>query len=383
MPTSTPSITAFTFSLAPTANYRACHHGVGGGEAAAKSIAAAFGGSDRFARPRRAARELMYGAGGAFAGLARHWPPGRGGGLGGGGGGNGNDDEDWHVDPSWGAAPGVHVVLRNRSDEVYAAAVANLIQMSQSLPPLVRDPSVPLVVLVSWMGAQRKHLDKYRTFYEDMGYEVQCVFNGLRTAMLPDASRAQALKIERMIDSQPETRPVFVHAFSIGTGIYGLLLDRVRSESEKFERLRNRVAGVVFDSGPAPIFPVDVAKGLHTVCPAISRAVWESLTAGLFAVTKARQAFGEAEEALRRFQFKAPQLYFYSLDDKVIPGIHKAVEDFMAKNKQRGVEVYNKWWNNSTHASHLKVHQDEYLKSLEGFVKRCMDVRKNQLSTSN
>lgn len=330
--------------------------------------------------PKRRVRELMYGAGGAFRGLATHIPRGGSGGYGKGGNGRDDGDEEFHVDPSWGLAPSVHVVMRRQSDEVYAALVANLIQMSQSIPvPFSGDPTVPIVVMLSWMGASKKHLAKYTKFYEDMGYEVHCVLNGLRTAMLPRASREQAEKVERLIAAQPDGRPVFVHAFSIGTGIYGLVLDRVGGDLERLEALKRRVAGVVFDSGPAPIFPRDVAKGLHTVCPMISKAVWEPIAGAFFAVTRARKSFGKSEDALANNQFPSPQLYFYSLDDKVIPNVHHAIEGFIEKNQQLGVEVYNKWWKNSVHACHLKMHQEEYIANLEKFVKRCMQRRSHEM----
>lgn len=337
---------------------------------------------DAYPAHARRVRALMYGAGGAFRGLAqRSFSSG----INNGGRRGGRDDDhndDGNVDPSWGAAPGVHVVLRERCDEVYRTAVANLIQMSAalSMPSFVSptDATVPVVIMLSWMGAQQKHLTKYTKFYEDLGYEVHCFFNGLRTAIFPPASKAQAKRIQAFIDDQPDGRPVFVHAFSIGTGIYGLILDNLRNDIEKLDRLKSRIAGVVFDSGPAPIFPNDVAKGLHTVCPMVSKAVWEPVAGLFFFVTKARQAFSRSEEALRKLQLPSPQLYFYSLDDKVIPNIHHAIEEFVEKNRQRGLEVYKKWWEKSTHASHLKVHPEEYLTNLDKFVRRCMDLHKQK-----
>lgn len=356
---------------------------------------------DRLDAPRRAVasgkkrvRALMYGAGGAFRGLAsprerigelvRMSGGGFGGFKGGGGAGGGDeDDEEWNVDPSWGAAPGVHVVMRGRCDEAYRLLVANLVAVGVGVGKGgafvgVGDPTVPVVILLSWMGAQQKHLEKYRAYYEGMGYEVHCVFNDLKTAVFPPASRAQANRIGEFISGQPDDRPVFVHAFSIGTGIYGLLLDSLRHDMEKLDRITKKVTGVVFDSGPAPIFPTDVAKGLNTVCPLISRAVWEPIAGTLFFLTKARQSFGRSEDALRKLQLPIPQLYFYSLDDKVIPNIHHAVEEFIDKNKQRGLEVYKKWWDKSIHASHLKVHKEEYLANLNSFIHRCMEVRSQQ-----
>lgn len=343
---------------------------------------------------RKRARALIHGAEGAFRDtMARRGQleelyamngagmfGGVGKGYGGSGRGRWEDEEEGggDVDPSWGAAPSVHVLMRERCDEAYRVAVANLVAMSAALGPkgsLVGDPSVPVVLILSWMGAHKKHLKRYMKFYEDLGYEVHCVMNGLRTAVFPPVSKGQAKKVSEFIERQPEDRPVLIHAISIGTGIYGLVLDSLRHETEKLDMFRKKVVGVVFDSGPAPIFPHDVAKGLHTVCPIISKAIWEPIAKACFWVTKARHAFGRSEEALRGFQFPVPQLYFYSGDDKVIPGIKSAVEEFIEKNRQRGVEVYNKFWEKSVHASHLRVHPEEYLQNLSAFVTRCMELR--------
>lgn len=351
---------------------------------------------------RKQARRLMYGAGGAFRGLEERRKKlerlmmmtstsissGFGGGFGSNGfRGNGRgrglpddnsdaDDDDSIVDPSWGIAPSAHVLLRSKADAAYGAAVANLMSMSVAFKTNASfvDPSVPVVVLLGWMGARQKHLAKYKKFYEGLGYEVHCVFNNLYTAIFPPASKAQAKRIERFIDGQPMDRPVIVHAFSIGTGIYGFLLDSLRHEKEKFDMFRERVAGVIFDSGPAPIFPNDVAKGLNTVFPMISRKVWEPIATTFFQVTRARQVFSRSEDALRKIQFPVPQLYFYCGNDKVIPNLQHAVEDFVEKNKQRGVEVYKTFWEKSIHASHFKVHPEEYIGNLSTFLNRCMEV---------
>lgn len=354
-----------------------------------------------------------YGAGAAFAGLRQRAGPhalelvgvvkgvvgdlergmagagGHGAGWGGQGGddwggwGHGGDGEGDEDIPSWGAAPGVHVVLRGRCDEAYRSAVAGLLGAAglRGREALVKafgasDPNVPLVILLSWMGANPRGLAKYKAFYEARGCEVHVVMNGLKTAIFPPASQRQAQYIADVIDVQHAERPVFVHAFSIGTGIYGLLLDKlVKEGGEKLDGLRSRLAGVVFDSGPAPIFPHDVAKGLHTVCPPVPKPVWEAAARAFFFVTQARKAFEKGEKALAEVQHAAaPQLYFYSKDDKVIPGLGDAVEGFIEENKRRGVEVYKTFWERSVHATHLKMHPKDYVGNLDAFVKRCMTV---------
>lgn len=309
-------------------------------------------------------------------GRAREFGDGIGGWGGGGKGGEGGDGdgEDGEEFGSWGVAPGVHVVMRGKCDEAYRKVVEGVVK-KEGLVGFGVDPAVPLVILLSWMGADARALKRYRAFYEARGYDVHVVMNGMKTAMFPPASKRQAQHVADLIECQVEGRPVFVHAFSIGTGIYGLALDSLKGDIDRLRRVRERVAGVVFDSGPAPIFPHDVAKGLHTVCPMVSKAVWEGAARAFFYVTRARASFEKGENALGDRQFKTPQLYFYSKDDKVIPGIHNAVEGFIEKNRQRGIEVYRTFWEKSVHATHLKIHPKDYLGDLDKFLGRCMEVR--------
>lgn len=284
----------------------------------------------------------------------------------------GGDGDDHRYGSSFLPAPAVQLV-NDRDEELPAL-----------LPPtaFVGDPSKPLIILLSWMGAKQKHMEKFREYYASKGFEVVTFLNDVTTALLPDVSKAQAKRIVDVLEAQPEGRPVFVHAFSIGTGIYGLALNHIGKDIERFNRIAKNVAGVVMDSGPAQIFPKDVAVGLHAVCPQISKAVWKGLAQILFWVTQARTSFGLAEEALRQKQFPTPQMYFASKDDKVIRGIHEALGEFIETNRQRGLEVYQKIWDNSIHAGHYKVHREEYLSNLELFMGRCMEMFSKRAATA-
>ncbi|KAF6003080.1 hypothetical protein F1559_003834 [Cyanidiococcus yangmingshanensis] len=85
----------------------------------------------------------------------------------------------------------------------------------------VGDSQRPVVILLSWLGAQHRHMSKYAEWYRARGYDVVTLFNGLQTALIPTFSRRQALRLLHLIDEIPENRPIVVHSFSIGTGIYG------------------------------------------------------------------------------------------------------------------------------------------------------------------
>jgi len=250
-------------------------------------------------------------------------------------------------------------------------------------PAFVGDPSKPLILLLSWMGAKNKHMERYRKYYWSKGYEVVTFLNGMSVALLPEASKVQAQRVIDVLEAQPDGRPIFVHAFSIGTGVYGIVLDHLMHDMERFNRIAKNVAGVIMDSGPAIILPKDLAVGLHTMQPRISKAIWNALAQALFWVTQARACFSKAEEALRSSQFPAPQIYFASRDDKVIRGMHEKIEQFVDTNRQRGLDVYQKIWDQSLHAGHFKIHPEEYGKNLEVFLGRCMDAFSKRLQPTS
>uniref|UniRef100_A0A7S0ZKA6 Transmembrane protein 53 n=1 Tax=Timspurckia oligopyrenoides TaxID=708627 RepID=A0A7S0ZKA6_9RHOD len=237
----------------------------------------------------------------------------------------------------------------------------------------------PLVIMLSWMGARKRHLERYKKYYGDMGYDVVLYLNGLGAALVPAMSQEQACRVAKLIERQPEGRPVIVHAFSIGTGIYGVLLDRIRDDAKMVEKLGNHVAGVIFDSGPAHIFPKDVAKGLYTVCPLLSKKMWSMAASVFFWATQARKSFGQAEAALANFQFPAPQLYFYSKDDHVVSNLQESVNHFIQENSRRGVEIQKQVWENSRHTAHLIMHPEEYMENLSSFLEKCLEQKRGQL----
>lgn len=64
---------------------------------------------------------------------------------------------------------------------------------------------------------------------------------------------------------QDAGRPVLVHDFSIGN-------KPVREGGEGLDELRKRVAGIVFDSGLAPIFPHGFVHGSAHCVPTRAQA---------------------------------------------------------------------------------------------------------------
>ncbi|KAJ8908811.1 hypothetical protein NDN08_005515 [Rhodosorus marinus] len=305
---------------------------------------------------------------------------GKGFGIGGGGGGGGvrcgrNNNNRWGEFEGFSKALIPSVVASGRpsfdgyvGEDVVGERTAFVTQYNS--PAFVNNSGRPVVVILSWMGANRKNIEKYTEFYRERGCDVYFFLNNVGHAIIPIESRRQAHRVMETLSSIPQNRPVFVHAFSIGTGVYGYVVDMMRNKEEQFKH----VAGVIYDSGPAMIFPSDVAKGLHLVCPTISKKVWSVFAKAFFTVTQARKNFRVAEDALAESQLAhAPQLYVYSKDDTIIDEVHTSIGHFIDQNRRRGIECFSKVFEKSKHVMHLRYHPDEYMENLGGFLQRCLE----------
>jgi hypothetical protein len=241
----------------------------------------------------------------------------------------------------------------------------------------VGDSQRPVVILLSWLGAQQRHMIKYAEWYRARGYDVVTLFNGLQTALIPTFSRRQALRLLQLIDEIPENRPIVVHSFSIGTGIYGYMLDFVHKgqyiTEEMGRKLHRQIRGVIFDSGPGHMHASSLARGLYSACPKIGYRVWNAVAEGLFRFLNVAEGFRAAEHALQNVQLPSvPQLYLYSLDDTVVKDLDKSVRQYIDAQRQRGLEVYHKVWEQSQHATHFKLHPEEYKAQVESFLRRAL-----------
>ncbi|KAK4524199.1 hypothetical protein GAYE_SCF02G2098 [Galdieria yellowstonensis] len=249
-------------------------------------------------------------------------------------------------------------------------------EKNQKCSAFISETARPAVVLLSFLGAKQRQLKKYADFYFSKGYDVYVVFNNLPTAIFPSVTQRQARKVLDILEKIPDGQPVFVHAISIGTGIWGLVLEEFRKNSKRLEHLKGKISGVIYDSGPSNVSPSLLANGLYSACPKLSKKVWNVITNVTFWLTRAGTKFRVGELALQDHQVEqAPQLYLYSRDDHVISSLHESIQKFVEKNKQRGVEVYQQVWEKSLHATHLKVHPEEYMKSVEDFLNRCLQLR--------
>jgi len=83
------------------------------------------------------------------------------------------------------------------------------------------------------------------------------------------------------------------------------------------------------------------------------------------------QQNGQYMSQLQYSSVKCPALFLYAVDDKVVN--YKLVEQFIDRQKQRGIKVFTKRWDNSVHIQHLRLHPEEYKTEIKKFIQICLN----------
>lgn len=269
----------------------------------------------------------------------------------------------------------------------------------------------PLVVLAGWLGSQPRLLRRYEALYERAGCRVLCriapahmVIQSVyqaeriqvpkdwlqhqRVHVVPPSMQEMAWEILQCIHHLAPPTVVF-HVFSNGGCFVWEQVRNILRESQRddslmpavvkadLRKIRNRVVGVVFDSGPC--------WGLHRINTALAHCTWKErielvqkggLNYLLLGQTgrqdRIRLRNDEFMQSLRNDDWDLPQLYVYSHDDSLCPF---DVLDELVRHR-RGMlghdRVWRVTWKSSRHCGHLLQHPKEYQAAVEAFLEACV-----------
>ncbi|XP_075875244.1 transmembrane protein 53-A [Nelusetta ayraudi] len=226
----------------------------------------------------------------------------------------------------------------------------------------------PLMLMLPWYGSRPQAIAKYCDIYFRTGLDVLVVESEVKEFLWPrwGLERSKTL-LELLQSDQFASRPLLVHAFSIGGFTFAQLLVHVSQDTLKYQGLIQRIKGQVYDSLVVGSLEV-MAKGLgKTVFPQ-----WEMLIRKVsllyFSVFRRHTVdhFNTGIGAFRSSPVTAPALFFYCENDAMSDP--RAMEELVDHLRKHGVEVTAKKWEDSTHAGHLKRHPQEYLATLNHFI---------------
>lgn len=254
-------------------------------------------------------------------------------------------------------------------------------------PGLASDAgSAPVAVLLGWLGAKDRGLQKYAELYHHLGCESVLRYTAPAKDVFlnRDALRSTA---ERALDNLSQTyagRPAILVSFSNGGAFVHeqvaelLREDALRPVSER--RYGNaRIVATVFDSAPAAL---TLAAGTRAITGSIKHPLLRRMAfASCYAVLTAAIPFIWDRDrpaayfaSLLRDPLRVPSMYIYSDTDEITDAVALArfVQDRRAVLAGDGVPVRE--WRvgadvRSPHVSHFQAQPDAYREALRRFLR--------------
>ncbi|KAJ8382740.1 hypothetical protein SKAU_G00035180 [Synaphobranchus kaupii] len=226
----------------------------------------------------------------------------------------------------------------------------------------------PLLLLFPWLGARPKALNKYCELYFRVGFDVLVVESDLSKFLWPSWGLHYGAKVLDVLqDDRFVSRPLVVHAFSIGGYMFAQMLTHISRDPQHYRGLTERVKGQVYDSlvdGSVERIAVGLGKSMFPNLEGLVR-----LLSLLYFGALKRHTLDKLHSAVDEFwnnPLRAPCLFFYSEDDPLCDP--RKLEELMELWKTRGTAVQCRKWKESIHAGHLRQHPHEYLSTLEHFL---------------
>ncbi|GIL79695.1 hypothetical protein Vretimale_12269 [Volvox reticuliferus] len=259
-------------------------------------------------------------------------------------------------------------------------------------PPIIISPVACRVVVIGWMGSNRRYLNKYGSLWARSGdHEVLMVRPTVAQTLVRWRGVVVAGRdIDRVAKMHRENpaMPTIYHVFSTGGFIHAGTMWRWMDEVEDVAQRRDlleEVRGIILDSAPAA---VNAEMSARAIVSAVTNTPAEELSYGMpgwqGALLNGTRSFMESylqskgvklrtEEVYDAWYNLAPvcpQLYLYSDADPLVPA--SDVERYMAVQEGRGVEVSGYKWPASGHVEHFRRYPQEYAYQISAFLARAL-----------
>ncbi|KAL1343204.1 hypothetical protein HN51_029626 [Arachis hypogaea] len=271
--------------------------------------------------------------------------------------------------------------------------------------------SKTVVVLLGWLGAKQRHLNKYAEWYTSKGYHViTFTFPMDEVLSYKPGGKAEQnvhLLVDHLADwleGENEKNMVF-HTFSnTGWLTYGVILEQCQKQGLS---IMDRIKGCIVDSAPVAYPDPEVwasgfsaaflkkrsvaTKGYVTSNesgikvsigreeasgpkPALTEAALLLILKKFFEITlnlpTVNRRLSDVLNVLSSKQPSCPQLYIYSTADRVIPA--DSVESFVEAQRKSGHDVRACNFVSSPHVDHFRNHPKLYTSQVNQFLDECV-----------
>lgn len=227
-----------------------------------------------------------------------------------------------------------------------------------------------LVVLLSWLEAKEKHIEKYRQFYLDRGFDVLNVKTSPLDLLLPSRGAMKIAKdfVRFMVEKQYSD--VLLHGFSVGGFMFGQFLIEIDKQDESVKRnLLDSIQGLVFDSlVPLEGTCIGVANSITNnkmLAKLLENLLRLYLVAGRNIATK---YYLQASDKVWGGPLRCPSLFLMSRDDRISD--HRIVTHLADVWQNLGIETHRRLFDSSPHVQIFQKHHNAYVQEVENFLDR-------------
>lgn len=266
-----------------------------------------------------------------------------------------------------------------------------------------------VVVLLGWLGAKQKHLNRYAEWYTSRGFHV-ITFTFPMAEILSyqvggKAEKNVELLVNHLADwlEEEDGKNLVFHTFSnTGWLTYGAILEKFQKQDPS---LMGRIKGLIVDSAPvAAPDPQVWASGFSAAVLKKQSVATKGRSGSNEAVVETKPAVTETALLLVLEKFfelvlnlptvnsrlsdvigqlssrqpTCPQLYIYSSADRVIPVGH--VESFIEEQRRSGREVRACNFVSTPHVDHFRNDPQLYSYQLTRFLEDCVLTSCKQFS---
>ncbi|XP_075440787.1 transmembrane protein 53-like isoform X2 [Ascaphus truei] len=239
-----------------------------------------------------------------------------------------------------------------------------------SFPGSSQGASRPLLLLLPWLGSNRRSYRKYIQLYFQLGFDVLVAESSLSHFLWPRRGLDYAGQLlDILMGEDLSSRHLYVHAFSIGGYTFAQMLVWASNGQQEHREALGRIRGQVFDSLVVGSMEKMASGVASMVSPPLLQQLVLRGTLLYFALLKAQTA-DYYEKGIRVFwdtPLTCPALFFYCMDDPLSDPT--AVGQLLTDWERRGIRVQGKRWDSSVHSGHLHRHPQEYTDTLNCFIR--------------
>lgn len=227
-----------------------------------------------------------------------------------------------------------------------------------------------LVVLMTWLGAEERHINKYRQFYLERGFDVLNVNTTSIDILVPRYfTKRNAADCVRFLTNSNYDR-IFYHGFSVGGFMFGqVILEMMNQKQDVRDRLCDSIRGIVLDSvvvladfqaGVANSFTENkfIAKFLEYLIGFYKRVAGNIATV----------YFQEVQDFVFSGPLNRPSLHVYSKGDPIID--HRNAQRLADCWIHAGIELERLVVEDAGHVQIFRKYHDDYVIRLEKLLKR-------------